>query len=198
MTYLITTVFRLKYYFAWTLSETISNISGLGFAGLDASGNPKWTLMSNVDIFGFENSLSLRDGIQAWNKLTETWLRRMVYERVPKAYSVTITYLLSALWHGFHPAYYFTFLTGAIFTIASRFVRRTFRPKFVGEARSKVATFLYHSVTWLSARIALSYMALPFILLDLKMSLKVFSHMYFYAHIGALLLIFLGPKLFHK
>ena len=45
---------RLKYYFAWTISETISNISGLGFSGIDKDGKPQWTLMNNIDIWAFE------------------------------------------------------------------------------------------------------------------------------------------------
>lgn len=55
--YWITLGCRMKYYFAWTLSEAISNASGLGFNGLDEkTKEPKWDLMQNIDIFAFEVS----------------------------------------------------------------------------------------------------------------------------------------------
>ena len=51
---------RLKYYFAWTLSESICNASGLGFNGMDEkTGQAKWDLTNNIDIFKFEVSFCL-------------------------------------------------------------------------------------------------------------------------------------------
>lgn len=55
--YLITMAARIKYYFAWTISESVGNASGLGFNGIDKeTGKAKWNLLDNVDIFGFEVS----------------------------------------------------------------------------------------------------------------------------------------------
>lgn len=46
---------RLKYFLAWTLSESVCNASGLGFNGVDANtGKAKWNLMTNIDIYAFE------------------------------------------------------------------------------------------------------------------------------------------------
>lgn len=49
------------------------------------------------------------------------WLRTIAYDRAP-SHKTLWTYVLSALWHGFYPGYYFTFLGGAIFTLAARSV----------------------------------------------------------------------------
>lgn len=49
------------------------------------------------------------------------WLRFIAYDRAP-SHKTFWTYVLSALWHGFYPGYYFTFLGGAIFTLAARSV----------------------------------------------------------------------------
>ena len=65
--------------------------------------------------------LSLRDSIEQWNKGTTRWLRMIVYERAPR-FRTVLTYALSALWHGFYPGYYLTFMSGALFTFASRSV----------------------------------------------------------------------------
>nr|CAD7578419.1 unnamed protein product [Timema californicum] len=121
MCYLIisTTLVRFKYYHAWLLADAICNASGLGFNGFDQNGNPRWDLISNVDVLKFEFSLSLRDSIEQWNKGTGRWLRMIVYDRVDRCHTL-LTYALSALWHGFYPGYYLTFMSGAMFTFASR------------------------------------------------------------------------------
>lgn len=48
-------------------------------------------------------------------------LHSVCYERVPW-YPTVLTFILSALWHGVYPGYYFTFLTGVLVTLAARAV----------------------------------------------------------------------------
>ncbi len=45
---------RVKYYIAWTLADIAAHSSGFGFTGYDENGNPKWNLLTNVNIFSFE------------------------------------------------------------------------------------------------------------------------------------------------
>ena len=60
--YLVALAARLKYYLAWTLSESVCIASGLGFAGVDEkTKEPKWDLMNNIDIFAFEVCFENRD-----------------------------------------------------------------------------------------------------------------------------------------
>lgn len=49
-----TTVIRFKYYHAWLLSDAICNNSGLGFNGYESDGNPKWNLITNINVISFE------------------------------------------------------------------------------------------------------------------------------------------------
>lgn len=49
-----TTVIRFKYYHAWLLSDAICNNSGLGFNGYESDGNPKWDMISNINVISFE------------------------------------------------------------------------------------------------------------------------------------------------
>lgn len=49
-----TTTIRFKYYHAWLLADAISNNSGLGFNGYEKDGNPKWDLISNINVISFE------------------------------------------------------------------------------------------------------------------------------------------------
>lgn len=56
-----TTCIRFKYYHAWLLADAICNNSGLGFAGYDKEGNPKWDLLTNINVLSFEVSFSIFD-----------------------------------------------------------------------------------------------------------------------------------------
>lgn len=46
---------------------------------------------------------------------------RVCYDRAPK-HRLPLTFILSALWHGVYPGYYFTFITAIPITIAARAV----------------------------------------------------------------------------
>ena len=41
---------RSRYYFAYYLSESINNLAGLGFDGVDCEGKENWDLINNVEI----------------------------------------------------------------------------------------------------------------------------------------------------
>lgn len=70
----------------------------------------------------FQLATNLRDAISSWNMGTNQWLRLIVYERVPKKYATLLTFSLSALWHGFYPGYYLTFVSGSLIVTAARTV----------------------------------------------------------------------------
>jgi len=186
---ILTILSRLKYYVAWHLGEAISNTSGLGFNGYDSDGKPKWDLISNMDLIKFETSLSFRDSIHAWNKTTQNWLRRTAYERAPRKLSVIATYVLSAIWHGFYPGYYMTFLGGALFTHAARNGRRLIRPIF---QRGKILPRVYDIITFVLTRLAIAYVAFPFVILDFHHNLEIYKSLYFSIHLLALGGVLLG------
>ncbi|XP_049773734.1 lysophospholipid acyltransferase 6 isoform X1 [Schistocerca cancellata] len=187
-----TSLVRLKYYHAWLLADAICNAAGLGFNGYDKDGNPHWDLISNVDILKFELGLSLHDSIEQWNKGTTRWLRMIVYERAGKMKTV-LTYALSALWHGFYPGYYLTFMSGALFTFAARAVRKTIRPYFLGSEVSKTA---YDVLTMLITRVIMGYITFSFILLEFWPSVRLYLHMYLWLHILGILALVVLPRLF--
>ncbi|XP_042905740.1 lysophospholipid acyltransferase 6 isoform X2 [Parasteatoda tepidariorum] len=188
---LSTSVVRSKYYHAWLFGEAVCNASGMGFNGYTADGHSKWDLMSNVDIIRFELSLNFRETLETWNKSTQMWLRYIAYDRAP-SHKTVWTYLLSALWHGFYPGYYITFLGGAIFTLAARSIRRSVRPLFQSK---RSLSRLYDVITCVTTRIALAYIVFPFILLEYHASLAVYKKFYFSGHLLALTGIFILPHL---
>lgn len=101
---------RMYFYIAWTLTDVVYNASGFGFNGYDEkSGEPKWDLINNINIWQLEKSTSMKGITDNWNIQTSKWLRAVAYERLPRGKTLGV-FVLSAFWHGFYPGYYITFV----------------------------------------------------------------------------------------
>ncbi|GFO35676.1 lysophospholipid acyltransferase 2, partial [Plakobranchus ocellatus] len=179
----VMTLAKHKYYFAWILGDALNNAAGLGFSGYDAQGNPQFDLTDNVDVYGVEFSTSLKVNIDSWNKKTLVWLRRVVYDRAP-FYNTLAVFACSAFWHGFYPAYYITFGSGAFMTIVTRQVRRKIRPYF---QKSPSFSFFYDVLTFTFCRFANAYLAMPFLVLEFQACYYMYKSLYFYLHILTLI-----------
>lgn len=175
---------RQKYYFAWKLGESVNVNAGLGFRGYDDHGEPCWDLVDNADIWKVEFSTSLKELIDNWNRTTTYWLRYVVYERVNRLNTLAVI-ITSSVWHGFYPGYYLTFFTGGILTHAARLMRRNIRPFFLTTRPMK---FLYDAITFLFTRIAVAYLGFPFLVLELWPIWTIYRALYFWMHIGAIVL----------
>ncbi|KAM9783272.1 lysophospholipid acyltransferase 1 [Neosynchiropus ocellatus] len=194
---------RPKFYFAWTLADAINNAAGYGFLGLDSAGRPSWDLVSNLNIVGievstcvprsrlserlgaflFQTATSFKTFIDNWNVRTGIWLKTVCYDRAPR-HRLALTFVLSALWHGVYPGYYFTFLTAIPITMAARAVRRSVRPHVLSSAGVKLA---YDVLTWAATQLAICYTVMPFLLLAVEPTLVYYRSMYFHVHIVSLL-----------
>lgn len=179
-----------KYYFAWTLADAINNAAGYGFNGLDEKGNPKWDLIYNLNIWNIEMASSFKMYVDNWNIQTAAWLKRVCYDRAQK-YRTGLTFLLSALWHGVYPGYYFTFITGIPVMLAARAVRNNFRQYFI---TSKVRKLGYDIITWIVTQLAISYTCAPFFFLAVEPSLKMYKSLYFYFHIAVVIVLIILPN----
>ncbi|KAK6113189.1 MBOAT membrane-bound O-acyltransferase family protein [Brugia pahangi] len=189
--YIVMAFQRVPYYVAWTLADAIFNLSGFGFKGYDSDGKPQWDLVSNVKPWKVETALNFKETLEAWNCCTMYWLRRVAYDRVPKGYRTLSTYLLSAVWHGFFLGYYVTFLTGALFTVSARTIRRCLRWRF---QRNEFLRRSYDLLTLVVTKIVLSYATFPFVMMHVGPGLYFYSRMYFCLHIIAFLALFVLPR----
>ncbi|XP_068093066.1 lysophospholipid acyltransferase 1 [Hyperolius riggenbachi] len=178
-----------KYYFAWTLADAINNAAGYGFNGVDDEGNFKWDLIVNLNIQKIELATSFKMYVDNWNMQTAVWLKRVCYDRAPK-YRTPLTFLLSALWHGVYPGYYFTFITGIPVMLAARAVRNNFRHYFTS---SKVHKLGYDIITWIVTQLAISYTCAPFFLLAYGTTMKFYKSFYFYLHITIFVVLLVLP-----
>ncbi|XP_069751472.1 lysophospholipid acyltransferase 2-like isoform X2 [Narcine bancroftii] len=181
---------RPKYYFAWTIADAINNAAGFGFNGYDHRGKARWDLASNLNIVKIEFATSMKMFIDNWNIQTAVWLKEVCYDRCP--FNPTLmTFLLSAVWHGVYPGYYFTFMTGMFMTLAARAVRSNLRSYFLVSSAWKV---FYDVVTWVTTQVVVSYTVAPFVLPFMGLSLKFYRSWHFGLHIIAIALILVLPK----
>ncbi|XP_061633429.1 lysophospholipid acyltransferase 1 isoform X1 [Phyllopteryx taeniolatus] len=174
---------RPKFYFAWTLGDAINNAAGFGFSGMDENGKASWNLLSNLNIVGIETATSFKTFIDNWNIQTGNWLKMVCYDRAPR-HRLALTFILSALWHGVYPGYYFTFITAIPITLAARAVRKSFRHHFLGSRGLKLG---YDILTWASTQLAICYTIMPFLLLAVEPTMVYYRSMYFHVHIISIL-----------
>ncbi|XP_033726577.1 lysophospholipid acyltransferase 1-like [Pecten maximus] len=174
---------KVKYYLIWILGDAINNASGLGFNGFTPSGEPKWDLVTSINPLTLERSTSAKVFIDNWNVQTVKWFRYICYTRIPFQRTL-FTFILSALWHGCFPGYYFTFISGAFLIQGSRMVRRKVRPYFL---RSKSWKMFYDFLTFLFTHVAICYAGVPFNILYFKYSMIFYNNMYWWLHIACLI-----------
>lgn len=108
---------RLKYYGVWYLTEGACILAGLGYNGVDpVTGKVSWNRLQNINPWGVETAQNTRAYLGNWNMNTNNWLRNYVYLRVtprgkkPGFRASLLTFGTSALWHGFYPGYYMSFI----------------------------------------------------------------------------------------
>lgn len=187
---------RHRYYFAWVLCDAGCNAAGFGYQEKMVGDKVSyaWNAVLNVDYPAVELATNFRSAMTGWNIATSNWLRRCVYERAPKGFELMFAFGMSALWHGFYPGYYLTFLSCALFQETARLLRRHLRPRI--PLHITPVAFLYHSSSTILTLCSLNYLAAPFVVLSLEKSFRYWSHLYFLPHIIAatLLLIMTNIK----
>jgi lysophospholipid acyltransferase len=111
---------HLKYYGIWKMSEGACVLSGLAFNGYFPDGSLRWDRVTNISPLALETAQNSKEFLEAWNQNTNKWLRNYVYLRVtprgkkPGFRSAMATFITSAVWHGFYPGYYLTFVTAGL------------------------------------------------------------------------------------
>jgi len=117
--YMVGFTTRLKYYGVWSLTEGACILSGMGYNGFDAkSGKVFWNRLENVDPYSLETAQNSYGYLGSWNKNTNMAAQLCLPACHTKGQEARIpasmaTFATSALWHGFYPGYYLTFVLGS-------------------------------------------------------------------------------------
>ncbi|KAJ1558219.1 hypothetical protein HK096_002895, partial [Nowakowskiella sp. JEL0078] len=178
-------VSKSQYYSAWKLSEGTCTLIGFSYSGKQ-NGQETWDRGSNVDITRVELAENAREATSNWNKNTQSWLRRCVYERLYLSHgsgvATIVTYTTSAFWHGFYPGYYICFILGALGNMAARDIRRNVRPLFASPtSKLHQYKFVYDFLGWFTTLSMISMMGAAFQVLTLENSIKLYNAVLWYS-----------------
>ncbi|UPL03534.1 hypothetical protein LCI18_014468 [Fusarium solani-melongenae] len=198
--YMVSFTARLKYYGVWYLTEGSCILAGLGYNGVDpVTGKISWNRLQNIDPWAVETAQNPRGYLGGWNMNTNNWLRNYVYLRVtprgkkPGFRASLMTFGTSALWHGFYPGYYLSFVLASFIQTAAKHFRRHVRPFFLDPVTGNPTPKkkYYDIASYLATQLTFTFVTAPFLVLSLKGSLLAWSRVYFYAIIWtALSLVF--------
>ncbi|XP_065897965.1 lysophospholipid acyltransferase 6-like [Dysidea avara] len=186
--YIVTFGIRGRYYFGWLIVDSVCNSAGLGFNGYNKLGYAQWDLVTGMDIWAFEFGTSLRTVINGWNVMTTHWLRRVCYERVKFMDPTLASFILSAWWHGFYPAFYLMFVTLALNLMAARKMRRLLHHHFQSPP---IVKQIYDVLTWFIAIMSTDIASFSIMILTLEGTLQHFGYYYYINVIVPLVIIVL-------
>eukprot|EP00871_Galdieria_phlegrea_P001806 jgi/Galph1/2626/GphlegSOOS_G1317.1 len=194
---LILFFYRFKYYFAWKFAEAAIAMSGVGQSVVDEK-HPQtyYVPIQVIDIVGFELAENSRELTSRWNKTTNAWLRRYVYERTDRRWNLYYTFVISAFWHGFYPGYYLFFISMSLVTAIHRKIRRQLRPMVT---KAPWMAFVWRFCSILLTRFTCSYFIVAFTALSFEASFKIHKSLHLIGHEVLLFaVIFFYSGLFDK
>ncbi|KAJ3430752.1 porcupine [Anaeramoeba flamelloides] len=181
---------RLKYYHGMTMSQGSTIVSGYGLNGVDPeTGKIKWDKNKNVDPYKCEIITTVFLAPKVWNIKVSNWLRDYIYNRIVievpienadknkdthnkkthvkkrSSLGTGVTFLVSAVWHGVYPGYYFTFILWFLMTISARVIRKNIRSFFITQEGKEIQPFkkIYDIICHLIAPCAIDVIGLPLI-----------------------------------
>jgi len=144
----------------------------------------------NINVYDSEFALTTKELGWNWNMTVQYWLVAYVYKRLPfslKPYRSQITMLMSAFWHGLHPAYYLWAATISLMFLTEEAMIRAFR-NTSASGRQKV----FDWICWLFRTQILYYNGMAFVILRFTSLFTYWSSIYFIGHILLGLLYFIS------
>jgi lysophospholipid acyltransferase len=162
----------------------IDIIVGIGYNGKDKNGKMRWDASSNVRPIALEMAMNLKECTENWNLSADRWLRNYIYLRVPKSmasFNTYITYVASAVWHGFYPGYYVAFVGSALATELYREVFRKIRPHFLvtGKDGKPTESLLYKIFAIPMCSYILASLFVPFVQLNFGIAWATYANTYY-------------------
>jgi lysophospholipid acyltransferase len=199
----MTSANRLKYYFAWYISDAACLLAGVGY---NPSNRDKFSRSQNAVISKVDGANCQAEALSQWNISISRWLRSCIYLRASEAplprllkgkirhrqYATILTRFVSAFWHGFYPGYYFAFFSTVLQSEADSVSRKFIRPLFT-KAGSTSPHWIYTLGGKIHTGMCLNYYGAAFLLLSASDALLVWRSLGFYVHILNLATIILVP-----
>ncbi|KAI8099740.1 MBOAT, membrane-bound O-acyltransferase family-domain-containing protein [Halteromyces radiatus] len=185
---------RFRFYTVWMLAEGACMVVGLGFNGFDEKDHPRWDRVVNANL-NTDWAPCFKVLVERWNSGGNRWLKHYVYMRVvsppgskqkPVVPPMLLTYVISSIWHGFHPGYYVYFLSVAMIQHVAGLMRRIVRPLLLSPDMKHglpVIKPIYDVIGIFLTVSSINIMSASFMLLTTDKYMVAFHSVYYYSYI---------------
>ena len=206
--HVLTAANRLKYYFAWYMSDVACLVAGIGYSprNRDKHSRGQNAILTKVDL---ANSQS--ECLAHWNISISKWLRNCVYLRANEAplprvlqgklghrqYATILTRFTSAFWHGFYPGYYLAFFSTVLQFEADSIARKYIKPFFMREGAPR-PHWIYTLLGKIHTGICVNYYGAAFMVLSAQAGLQIWGSVFYVVHVFNIATIILVPILFRR
>ena len=202
----LTAANRLKYYFAWYMSDVACLVSGIGYS---PNMREKYSRGQNAILTKVELANSQSECMAHWNISISRWLRNCIYLRANEAalpgflkgkighrqYATILTRFTSAFWHGFYPGYYLAFFSTVLQFEADSISRKYIKPYFMRDGDTKPHWF-YTLCGKIHSGLCVNYYGAAFMVLSAEAGMQVWKSVYYIVHLFNVATIVLVPILF--
>ncbi|CDH55298.1 lysophospholipid acyltransferase 5-like [Lichtheimia corymbifera JMRC:FSU:9682] len=187
-----------KYIGVWMLTEGASAYFGISYDGRDGEGNSLYGGLANAIPSQFETATSIDHVIGAFNINTNLWTKYYVFKRLRflnnKLLSQVGALAFLAIWHGFHIAYFTTFLSEFLCVMCEGVLRKRLLPLVQPyTAKNPIAYYAWKIVSWMTCCATLYYSIIQFDLLKIGKAWIAYKNVYFLGHL-IIAVILLGNK----
>jgi len=174
---------RMKYYTGFFLAQASVDACGLSFNGFDEYERPRYDRIQGINI-RLELADNPKSVMDDWNKCVQQWLKRYVYQRVvtekelranPRLAerSALVTFMVSALWHGFYPEYFIGFFIIFLHMQTARFIYRA------GWKFRRYSDQSLYVIRYILNHIVFNYFGCGFMILDWKKSVSFYKNTWY-------------------
>jgi lysophospholipid acyltransferase len=178
-------VAKFRYTTAWKFTECSMISSGLGYTENSKTGNV-WERAVSINWDKTEYAWTAKEMVENWNISVSIWLRRCIFNRILKAgkdpmkpsgmrksIAQHASYMFSAFWHGFYPAYYLMFFCFSISTEISKMV-------FITDWSWLPGRNILKWVAWILMWNIGNYNGVIFLALDMGYALKFLKNIHYF------------------
>lgn len=161
---------------------------GISYEGMDSDGHAQYGGLANALPRTFQLATSIDHIIGSFNINTNLWSKYYVFKRLKflgsKQLSQFGTLFFLAIWHGFHPMYFVTFLLEFL-DVQCELVFRKRIAYFVQPYTKQYPAvhYLWKFVAWCSCQMCISYAMVGFELLSVDRAIAAYKSVYFIGHI---------------
>ena len=205
---------RAKYYVCWKFGQATITFCGMSYTTQKEKVNEKEVIVHKFDkintvgIYEVETHANPKIKIQYWNRTVHLWLKYNVFLRVINinhpmfkdkiGMASLVTFLVSAFWHGFYPAYYICFFHSFFVEQACDLLEKKFGLfEKAGKLRFPLNVFYQYLI--IKNRFCImtipNYLGIVFSLLQISQTITFMKSMYFIPNLCFILPYFIIPLL---